>query len=81
MFLAWFKPEGGEEIIGYDLIWESNSDSTPEVFVQHTFGITFYNISKTELLPGEKYNITIHARNTAGYTSSIIDHKTSKILQ
>ncbi|CAK8684487.1 unnamed protein product [Clavelina lepadiformis] len=81
MTVHWSKPNGGDDVIDYVVEWwlssENNSTSTYHV-EPHLSGVEQYNSSIESLTPGERYDVRVRARNSAGTgeTSSNAYHRT-----
>ena len=63
--VAWMKPDGGDAIDEYFLIWSSDLSPQSTASVIHVPSITVYNYT-INALPGETININVRARNSGG---------------
>ena len=63
--VTWMKPEGGDAIDEYFLIWSSELSPRSTASVIHVPSITVYNYT-INAQPGETININVRARNFGG---------------
>ena len=69
--IRWGKPTGGNAITDYFLEWTSESIQSSESHVEkHKLETQIFSFIIKNLMKGEKINITINSRNSAGLSGA-----------
>jgi len=71
--ICWEKPNGGNAILDYFVLWRSESNQMSKSdTVEHVSEEVHYLFVIDELLKGEKVNVTVISRNSAGISQADI---------
>ena len=70
--ISWNKPNGGNEIDNYTLMWKKQNDPKPLICsTPHYNSTVTYSHTLNDLEPGQKINFSIYANNFAGRSQPV----------